>query len=101
MPLFAFTHIAYALAIAVDHDSSKVQTAEWFQDSLALLENLASDRQRQTYTQIVRVIWQPRAFFDTPDSLTFSASVDYAGQSENRLIRACKHFLDSEWKNHS
>lgn len=94
LPLFAFTHIAYALAIAVDHDSTKVQTSEWFQDSLSFLDGLASDRQRQTYTQIVRVIWQPRAAFGPVDSLSLSGSVGLPEENENRLIRACKHFLD-------
>jgi hypothetical protein len=86
--IFAFTHVAYALAVAVDHDSSKVQTAEWFSDSLKLLENLP-DKQRTCYTQIVRVIWQPRSESATADS-TDSSHLN----AENRLVTACKHFLD-------
>lgn len=93
MPLFAFTHIAYALAIAVDHDQSKVQTPEWFQDLLSMLDNLSSDRQRQAYTQIVRVIWQPR---DAAVAANFMDKANSSTDSENQLIRACKHFLDSE-----
>ena len=91
MPLFAFTHIAYALAIAVDHDESKVHTPEWFQDLFSMLDNISSDRQRQTYTQIVRVIWQPR---DAAELTTTMASG--TAETENRLIRACKHFLDGK-----
>lgn len=100
VPLFAFTHIAYALAITVDHDSSKVQKQEWFQDLLSSLENLASERQRQIYTQIVRVIWQPRMSFSLVDSLTTSDSFadDFSNPNENRLIRACMHFLDSKYR---
>jgi len=93
MPLFAFTHIACALAIAVDDDQSRVQTPEWFQDLLSMLDNLSSDRQRQIYTQIVRVIWQPRDATDLTNCLT---RVNSPTQSENCLLQACKHFLDSK-----
>ena len=93
MPLFAFTHVAYALAIAVDDDQSRVQTPEWFQDLLCMLDNLSSDRQRRTYTQIVRVIWQPRDASAVTDPLACESS---SMQVENRLLQACKHFLDSE-----
>lgn len=96
IPLFAFTHIAYALAISVDNDSSKIDSPEWFQDSLSLLEDLASDRQRQTYTQIVRVIWQPRVSLSPVDRFSSILTSCLREESENRLIKACKHFLDSE-----
>jgi len=93
MPLFAFTHIAYALTIAIDDDKSRVQTPEWFQDLLSMLDNLSSDRQRQTYTQIARVIWQPR---DATVVAENSAWANSSIQCENRLVQACKHFLDSK-----
>ena len=93
--IFSFTHIAYALAIAVDHDLSNVQTTEWFQDSLTLLENLP-EKQRQTYTQIVRIIWQPRAASALVDSLGWTNSLLSIDEDNNRLTTACKHFLDSE-----
>ncbi|KAH8597680.1 hypothetical protein B0O99DRAFT_592243 [Bisporella sp. PMI_857] len=90
MPLFAFTHVAYALAIAVDHDQSKVQTPEWFQDLLSMVDNISSDRQRQTYTQIVRVIWQPRVAVSTEAQNW----VEALRLNDNKLVKACKHFLD-------
>jgi len=93
MPLFAFTHIAYALAIAVDDDQSRVQTPDWFQDLLSMLDNLSSDRQRQVYTQIVRVIWQPRDAATATDS---STRVNSSTNWENRLLQACTHYLDSK-----
>jgi hypothetical protein len=95
VPLFAFTHLAYALAIAVDHNSSVVHTQEWFHDSLSLLECLASEKQRQRYTQIVRVIWQPRVSSTFTD-LGFAGLFNSSQPHENNLIRACKHFLDGE-----
>lgn len=97
VPLFAFTHIAYALAIAVDHDEAMVQSREWFQDSLSLLDGLCSEKQRQVYTQIVRVIWQPRSLAVSAENVSVSdSSIEYASSDCNRLVRACKHFLDSE-----
>jgi hypothetical protein len=96
IPLFSFTHVAYALAIAVDHDSSKVHTQEWFQASLSLLDSLASERQRQSYTQVVRVIWQPRAS-SASMSLSSAALFNAGALDEDSIIQACRHFLDSEF----
>lgn len=89
--VFAFTHIAYAFAIAVDHDEIKVHTQEWFQDSLSWVEDLGSERQRNSYTEIVRAIWQP------VDSLREKSlpKLFSQGDKENRLFLACKHFLDA------
>jgi len=94
--LFAFTHIAYALAITIDQDSSKVETSEWFQDSLSLLKNLISDKLRQNYAHIVRVIWQPRVSFAPVGPSISAESSSSTVQNENKLVRACKHFLDSK-----
>lgn len=85
--IFAFTHVAYALAVAVDRDPAKVQTTEWFSDSLALLINLP-ETQRKVYTQIARVIWQPRTA--RPESSSWNLPL----HSPNRLVVACTHFLD-------
>lgn len=88
---FAFTHIAYAFAIAIDHDEIKVHTQEWFQDSLSWVEDLGSERQRSNYTQIAKAIWQP------VDSLREKSlpHLFTQGDKENRLFLACKKFLDA------
>ncbi|KAG9240107.1 hypothetical protein BJ878DRAFT_484148 [Calycina marina] len=74
MPLFSFTHIAYALAITVDSDQSNVRTSEWFLDLLSMIDHISSDKQRQAYTQIVRVIWQPRDAAVVVDSTSCAVS---------------------------
>jgi hypothetical protein len=96
---FAFTHVAYALAIVVDHDKAKVEMEDWFQDSLAWIEGIASERQRQAYRQIAQAIWQPSGLPGINDILDLAGSVtgkERESQSGNRLLKACTHFLDSE-----
>ena len=98
--IFAFSHVAYAAAIAVDEKSSKVLTDEWFQDSFCWLSGLPSERQRMSYTLIVQAIWKPQDLTEMGDVLDFSKLTEMAQLSvehENRLVKACKHFLDSKY----
>lgn len=88
---FAFTHIAYAFAIVIDHDEIKVHTQEWFQDSLSWVEDLGSERQRNNYTEIAKAIWQP---VDLLREKTLPHLFSQ-GDKENRLFSACTHFLDA------
>lgn len=97
--IFAFAHVAYAAAIAVDDKSSKVRTDEWFQDSLAWLSGLSSERQRMSYTLIVQAIWKPQDLVemgDFVDLYEFAERAQPSTENENRLVKACKHFLDSK-----
>jgi hypothetical protein len=96
--IYAFCHVAYAAAIAVDDKSSKVRTDEWFQDSLCWLSGLSSERQRMSYTLIVQAIWKPQDLTDMGDILDLSKLTELVQPSpnlENRLVKACRHFLDS------
>lgn len=92
--LFSFSSVAYALAIAVDHASPRVHTQKWFQDSLFFIRNLTSERLRQSYTQIARIIWQPRSQSTCVENMGSSSSMPVTNSDENSLIRACKEFLD-------
>ena len=97
--IFAFAHVAYAAAIAVDDKSSKVRTDEWFQDSLVWLSGLSSERQRMSYTLIVQAIWKPQDLVEMGDFVDLQKFAEKAQpftESENRLVKACKHFLDSK-----
>jgi len=96
--IYAFCHIAYAAAIVVDDKSSKVRTEGWFQDSLCWLTGLSSERQKMTYTLIVQAIWKPQDLAEMGDVLDCTKLTEMAQSStdhENRLIKACTHFLDS------
>jgi hypothetical protein len=88
--IFSLTHVAYAFAIAVDHEEINAQDQQWFHDSLSWAEALTSERQRQIYHGIARSIWQPLDIFaeDTPYEASQTPS------KENMLLTACKHFLD-------
>jgi hypothetical protein len=88
--IFSLTHVAYAFAIAVDHDETNVQDQKWFQDSLSWAEELVSERRRQVYHQIARSIWQPLDIFG--DDIPLRAS--QSSSKENMLLTACKHFFD-------
>ncbi|RDL41012.1 uncharacterized protein BP5553_00991 [Venustampulla echinocandica] len=87
---FAFTHISFAFAIAIDHDEIKVHTQEWFRDSLSWVAGLGSIRQRNRYVHIAKAVWQP------VDSLRESCLPGLFSMvdKENRLVLACKRFLD-------
>ena len=96
--IFAFSHVAYAAAIAVDDQSLRVRSEKWFQDSLCWLSSLSSERQRMSYTLIVHAIWQPQDLTEMRDFLDFSKVTEMADPSldhENCLVKACRHFLDS------
>ncbi|KUJ23439.1 uncharacterized protein LY89DRAFT_182616 [Mollisia scopiformis] len=88
--VFAFMHIAFALAIAVDQDEAKVETQAWFQDSLTWVQELPSERQQQVYLQIARAVWQP---LDASSMSSLSAR-DTAQEKQRLLFESCKHFLD-------
>jgi hypothetical protein len=95
--IFAFSHVAYAAAIAVDDKSSKVRTEEWFQDSLCWLSGLSSERQRMSYTLVVHAIWKPHELMQMDNGSGFSKFSELArlpSDHENRLVKACRHFLD-------
>ncbi|CZR51610.1 uncharacterized protein PAC_01487 [Phialocephala subalpina] len=88
--VFAFMHIAFALAIAVDQDEAKVETEAWFKDSLTWVQELPSKRQQQLYLQIARAVWQPL------DAASISGLSEVASSPEKQrlLFESCKHFLD-------
>jgi hypothetical protein len=86
--VFAFTHIACAFVIAIEHDDAKVITDMWFRDILSWVDHLASARQKKNYLQIARSIWKP---FDSPQNqLELFSTLP----KENKLLSGCKHFLD-------
>ncbi|KAG9236099.1 hypothetical protein BJ875DRAFT_372907 [Amylocarpus encephaloides] len=86
---FAFTHVAYAFTIAMDHDEIKVHTQEWFRDSLSWVDGLGSERERARYSKIAQAIWKPvESLSEGPLPRLFSVS------PENRLYLVCKRFLD-------
>lgn len=87
--VFAFMHIAFALAIAVDQDEAKVETEAWFQDSLTWMQELPSETQQQVYLQIARAVWQP---LDGSSMSTLSEQ----DTTTNSLFESCKHFLDGK-----
>lgn len=90
--VFAFMHIAFALAIAVDQDEAKVETQAWFQDSLTWMQELPSERQQQVYLQIARAVWQPL----DASSMSGLMEVDAAPDTQRLLFESCKHFLDGK-----
>lgn len=92
--VFAFMHIAFALAIAVDQDEAKVETQAWFQDSLTWVQELPSERQQQVYLQIARAVWQPL----DASSMNNVSEQDPAQEKQRLLFESCKHFLDGKLK---
>ncbi|KAH8654476.1 hypothetical protein BGZ60DRAFT_532845 [Tricladium varicosporioides] len=88
--VFAFTHIAYAFTIAMEDNEMKVHTKEWFQDAMSWVEDLGSERQRNSYLQIANSIWQPANDLSEGD---LPRLFGLANQG-NRLFLACKRFLD-------
>jgi hypothetical protein len=89
--VFAFTHVAYAFSIAVDHDEIKVHTQEWFDDALSWIEGLGSERDRMKYGKIAKAVWKPvEELREGAVSLIFSA------ERQNKLYLACQRFLDSK-----
>ena len=87
--IFAFTHIACALAIATEDDKAKIHTQEWFRDTLQWASSLRGQRQQKDYEIVAKAIWQPLETL--ADAMPRNAS-----SRENPLFRTCKHFLDSE-----
>jgi hypothetical protein len=91
VPVFAFTHIAYAFSIAIDHDEIKVHTKEWFNDSLSWVHDLGSERDRARYSRIARAVWQP-----VEEESGNARSPLYSPDKQNLLYLACQRFLDSK-----
>lgn len=88
--IFAFTNVAYSMAVAVDRDESKVQTEQWFRNCLSWSTLLSFKDDRRIYEQIACAIWQPQSA-TTSQSGSFLLS---SMERENKLVTACKHFLD-------
>ncbi|KAI9056105.1 hypothetical protein LZ554_001033 [Drepanopeziza brunnea f. sp. 'monogermtubi'] len=87
--VFAFTHVACALAIAIDGSEAKIHTQRWFQDSLNWASGLQGEKQKRGYEVIAKTIWEP------PELLGPNSSFYLASDSgENSLFASCKHFLD-------
>jgi len=87
--IFAFTHIACALAIATEDDEAKIHTQEWFQDTLQWANSLRGQRQQKEYERVAKAIWQPLE--------TLAGAIPRSASSrENSLFTTCKHFLDSK-----
>jgi hypothetical protein len=87
----AFVHIAYALAITMDHDDGKIHSNAWFQNSFLLTKGVGSERQQQLYLQIAKAIWQPLV-----DANSTSGEISSRDESGNLMFTDCKHFLDGE-----
>ena len=88
--VFAFTNVAYSMAVAVDRVASKVQTEQWFQHCLSWSTFLPSEGDQRRYERIACAIWQPQAAANSQPSSFLLHSME----RENKLIAACKHFLD-------
>ena len=88
--VFAFTNVAYSMAVAVDRNASKVQTEQWFQHCVFWSTLLSSERDRRRYEQIAHAIWKPHAATNSQPSSYLLNTME----RENKLIAACKHFLD-------
>ncbi|EKD14634.1 zinc finger protein [Drepanopeziza brunnea f. sp. 'multigermtubi' MB_m1] len=87
--VFAFTHVACALAIAIDDSEAKIHTQRWFQDSLNWASGLQGEKQKRGYEVIAKAIWEPL------ELLGPNSSLDLVSDSgENCLLASCKHFLD-------
>ncbi|KAL2069078.1 hypothetical protein VTL71DRAFT_15416 [Oculimacula yallundae] len=87
--IFAFTHIACALAIAIDDDEAKILTQKWFQDTLRWSSGLRGGRQQKGYEEVAKAIWQPLEILAVNGPIH---SLQHSQQ--NALASACKHFLD-------
>lgn len=88
--VFAFTHIACAFAIATEREEGRVVGQTWFRDILSWVNDLASAKQKQLYTQIARSIWKPADCVSKNKEIQVSSS----RPEENALFTSCKHFLD-------
>ncbi|KAH9224712.1 hypothetical protein DL95DRAFT_516951 [Leptodontidium sp. 2 PMI_412] len=87
--IFAFTHVACALAIATDDDEAKIHTQKWFQDSLQWSAGLRGERQQKGYEKVARAVWQPL------ETLAVLEPTHYLQEfKDNSLFTTCKHFLD-------
>lgn len=90
--VFSFTNVAYSLAVALE---TKVQTEQWFQHCLSWSTFLSSERDRRRYEQIACAIWQPQSTINMQPS---SSLLNSFIEKENKLLTACKHFLDGKSK---
>ncbi|KAG4442814.1 hypothetical protein IFR05_001695 [Cadophora sp. M221] len=87
--IFAFTHIACALAIATDDDEAKIHTQKWFQDSLQWSAGLRGARQQKSYEKVARAIWQPLETLAVHEP-----THNLQGLKDNCLFTTCRYFLD-------
>lgn len=88
--IFAFIHLACALAIAIDDEEAKVHAQTWFDDSLAWTWVIQDERQKAGYEFVARAVWEPL------QAVALDMSNVYCLDGENTLLATCKHFLDSE-----
>lgn len=91
--IFAFTNVAYSMAVAADRDSSKVRSEQWFEHCLSWSTLLPSERDKRRYEQIACAIWQPQT---TSHAASNSSIIDDM-RRDNTLFAACKHFLDRKY----
>ena len=91
---FAFTNVAYSMTVAADRVASKVQTEQWFQHCLSWSTLLSSERDKRRYEQIACAIWKPQSATNSQSGLSLLNSIE----RENKLVAACKHFLDRKSK---
>ncbi|CZT47681.1 uncharacterized protein RSE6_08269 [Rhynchosporium secalis] len=87
--IFAFTHIACAMAIATDDDETKVLTQKWFQHTLQWSAGLRGRRQQKGYKYVAKAIWQPIGDLSVIESFRSVSDIQ-----QNSLSTSCKHFLD-------
>jgi hypothetical protein len=92
--IFAFTNVAYSMTVAADRVASKVQTEQWFQHCLSWSTLLSSERDKRRYEQIACAIWKPQSATNSQSGLSLLNSIE----RENKLVAACKHFLDRKLK---
>jgi hypothetical protein len=91
--IFAFTNVAYSMAVTVDRSASKVQTEHCFQHCLYWSTLLSAERDKRRYEQIAYAIWQPQSTSNLQSNSVLLNSIE----RENKLIVACKHFLDRKF----
>ncbi|PBP26460.1 hypothetical protein BUE80_DR002667 [Diplocarpon rosae] len=87
--VFSFTHVACALAVAVDGGDLKIHTEMWVQDSLNWASGLYGERYKKAYEQVAKAVWQPPEFSVLNEVLS-----DSTQSRENPLLAACMNFLD-------
>ncbi|OWP07021.1 hypothetical protein B2J93_7755 [Marssonina coronariae] len=87
--VFSFTHVACALAIAVDDGDVRAHTEKWLRNTLIYASGLQGERHKKGYEQVAKAIWEPSGSSVSNDLLS-----DSSRSIESLQPTTCKHFLD-------